>query len=267
MKNAIVAKEKDIKAALIDWLYARGLVSDAVIVNEMTVASWSRRADIALANGKLHAFEIKSQVDSLKRLDGQIQSFAEHFDKVTVVAASKFIPEIMQEYPAEIGVLEVIAENGSISLKQVRPGRVSEVRSVKLLSTFITKSEISRLLKQNGINLPVDSSRQQLEGALVSVPVKRLRAFVLESIKKKYRETHDAFEASRWVHGTYASLAQLSRKEMLLRSWRRNDVEFSTPDLSRKVTAREVDVDRLQKLYGDMPESMPHVVLRRLRVK
>lgn len=84
-----VIKEKAIKAALIDWLYAKGMVCDAVVINEMVVANWARRADIAVANGRLYGFEIKSAFDSLKRLPGQIESFRRHFDKVTVVAASK----------------------------------------------------------------------------------------------------------------------------------------------------------------------------------
>lgn len=70
---AELLREQEVKIALIEWLYKKGMLSDATIINEMVVANWSRRADLAIANGSLQAFEIKSDFDSLKRLDGQLK--------------------------------------------------------------------------------------------------------------------------------------------------------------------------------------------------
>ncbi len=50
--------EADIKAALVDTLIESGFVdTNTVIISEFPVASWTRRADIVLANGKLLGFE------------------------------------------------------------------------------------------------------------------------------------------------------------------------------------------------------------------
>jgi len=85
-----VLNEGDIKAAVIDRLFASAALSDAVLINEMVIANWSRRADLVVANGKLHAFEIKSDFDSLRRLQGQVETYLSRFDKVTVVCTPKF---------------------------------------------------------------------------------------------------------------------------------------------------------------------------------
>lgn len=261
--SAQIAKERVIKAALIDWLYSKGMVHDAVIINEMVVANWTRRADVVVANGHLYAFEIKSEVDTLKRLDGQVKSFSEHFDKVVVVAASKFISSILQEYPPEIGVLEASMNNGSLVFKQVRAGRISTIKSVKSLSSHLPKVELVKLLKQNGINADATARRASLELLLDDIPLKRARAFVLDSIKNKYRETFESFNASRLVHGSYQSLPELSRRNHILRAYYQAESHFKTEDLVQKSNAREMNILELEKKYGAFPSEMPRVVLNR----
>ncbi|CAQ83853.1 MULTISPECIES: sce7726 family protein [Photorhabdus] len=76
MASSSIKKEDSIKAALIDWLIERNELNDnAVLINELPIANFSRRVDLALANGKLHAYEIKSDSDSLARLEGQISTY------------------------------------------------------------------------------------------------------------------------------------------------------------------------------------------------
>ncbi|MBX9303413.1 sce7726 family protein, partial [Serratia marcescens] len=101
-------REQDVKIAFIGWLYKKGLLDDATIINEMVVANWSRRADLAVANGHLQAFEIKSDFDSLKRLDGQLEIFTSRFEKVTVVCAPKFTYEVKKKVTPEVGVIEYL---------------------------------------------------------------------------------------------------------------------------------------------------------------
>ena len=208
-----VIKEKAIKAALIDWLYSKGHIDDAVLINEMVVANWARRADLALANGRLHGFEIKSAYDSLKRLPGQVESFQKHFDKVTVVAASKFIPEILRDYPDEVGVLEVCLSGDRVMLRQARSGRIAEVRDRQVIASLITRVELEKLLRQEGIWFQSGASRKELLPYVEFLSIKRLKLFALDCIKQRYRETFNAFEVARKTNGSLESLSLLSKSE------------------------------------------------------
>lgn len=258
-----VAKEREIKAALIDWLYSKGMVQNAVLINEMVVANWSRRADVVVANGHLYAYEIKSEFDSLKRLDGQVRSFSEHFDKVVVVAASKFVSAILTEYPSEIGVLEVFAGKDGLEFKQVRPGRIDAIKSIRHLSSHISKADIVRLLKAHDIDVDPAERRVALEALLERVPVSRAREFVLRCIKNKYRGTFEAFDAARLVDGTYSSIPELSRRNQLLRMYSQHEPSQAMVDLAKKSNARDIDLVALEMKYGALPEEMPRVVLTR----
>ncbi|HKY53091.1 MAG TPA: sce7726 family protein [Anaerolineales bacterium] len=70
------------------------------IVDELGLRHGAARIDVAVVNGIIHGFELKSEKDNLKRLPRQIEIYNSVLDKVTLVvadhhvnAASKMIPE------------------------------------------------------------------------------------------------------------------------------------------------------------------------------
>ncbi|MFJ3114905.1 sce7726 family protein [Pseudomonas protegens] len=259
-----VIREKEIKAALIDWLYARGMVRDAVVINEMVVANWARRADLALANGRLYGFEIKSEFDSLKRLPGQIESFRRHFDKVTVVAASKFVPEIVRSYPVEVGVLEVYLKSGRVTLRQVRAGRIEEVKEQQVIASLITRAEIERLLRLESIKFEAGSSRKALLQYIDLISVKKLKTFALECIKERYRDTFEAFNVARGRDGSFGSLPLLSKAEShraALQCVENLPRSYFKEAVGENV--RPVDISFLEKEFGALLDGVPQTVLVR----
>ncbi|WP_353228496.1 sce7726 family protein [Pseudomonas qingdaonensis] len=203
--------EKEIKILLIDWLFDKKMVDDAVIINEMVVANWSRRADMAVANGRLYGFEIKSQFDSLRRLPGQLESFQEHFDKVVVVAAPKFISAIERDYPDSIGILEVSLSSGRPRLRQVRAGRINEVKDIAKLASLITKAELERFLRVNGVSDDANLSRSEMVKKLYAKHIKKLRLYVLSCIKERYADSYRSFLREREIFSTARSFELLSR--------------------------------------------------------
>ncbi|MBJ2345547.1 MULTISPECIES: sce7726 family protein [Pseudomonas] len=261
-----VIKEKAIKAALIDWLYAKGMVRDAVVINEMVVANWARRADIALANGRLYGFEIKSAFDSLKRLPGQIESFRCHFDKVTVVAASKFIADITESYPSEVGVIEVYLKSDKVAFRQVRAGRIDEVKNSQYLASLITRVEIERLLRAEGISFKVGATRKELLQYVDLIAIKKMRSFALSCIKERYRKTFIAFDKAREANGSLESLSLLSRGESLRAVLSLSqEIPQSYFRAAGGEYERSVDTSVLGHEFGAIPEDMPQTVLVRRR--
>jgi hypothetical protein len=259
-----VIKEKAIKAALIDWLYAKGMVRDAVVINEMVVANWARRADIAVANGRLYGFEIKSAFDSLKRLPGQIESFRRHFDKVTVVAASKFISDISESYPPDVGIIEVYLKADKVEFRQVRAGRIDEVRNSQYLASLITRVEIERLLKSECISFKVGATRKELLEYVDLVSIKKMRSFVLCCIKERYQKTFMAFDKARETNGSLDSLQLLSKGESLRAIfYQAQEIPQSFFRSAGGEYERSVDTSAFGDEFGAIPEGMPQTVLIR----
>lgn len=259
-------REKDIKAALIDWLYDRGQLDDAVIVNEMAVANWSRRADIAVANGRLYAYEIKSSADTLKRLPGQVDLFACYFDKVTVVAATKFVSKILESYPSEVGVLEVIDDAGVARIRQVRSGRLSETRDAAILSGFLTKVDLLQLLKSEGVEIAADLSRRALVKEVSNLPIRPVKRYVLSRIKEKYRDTFEAFSLARSTSGTLESISMLSRRGAAVRAAFEQTKRYSQTSFSPNPNAKPLKLTGFEFLNEDLSGLPSTVISRRKKV-
>lgn len=263
-----VFSEKEIKALLIDWLFDKGMINDAVIINEMVVANWSRRADIAVANGRLYGFEIKSHFDTLKRLPGQVESFQAHFDKVVVVAASKFITSILRDYPSEIGILEVYEAFGQAKIRQVRAGRICEVKDNLKLTSLITKSELEKFVKQNEASFRPGMLRSELVSACGTRATKQLRSYVLDCIKQRYKESFNNFMSERRNSTTESCLDLLSKSATTRANFERQVAMYSNAHRTTPRAEKKIDFsmlgDRAEALGFEMPQS---VLVRRITQK
>jgi hypothetical protein len=74
------------------------------VVSELGVAYGEARVDIAVVNGRLHGFEIKSDSGTLVRLPSQIEAYNRVFDRVTLVAGRKHIDGLTALIPDWWGV-------------------------------------------------------------------------------------------------------------------------------------------------------------------
>jgi hypothetical protein len=175
----------------------------------MTVANWSRRADVVLANGRLWAFEIKSDADSLARLPGQIETFRNYFEKFTVVAAERFERAIMEMVPEGVGVWIIDPEG---SLRQ----RIAPRQSVLTKDAYIslmTATELRRLLVANGLRPAKGMQRGQLEGLSRALPTSDLSSAARDAVKLRHRARHQEFLGKRRTVGTLGAMSALRRPQ------------------------------------------------------
>jgi len=261
---AELLREQDIKIALIDWLYKKGMLSDATIINEMVVANWSRRADLAIANGSLQAFEIKSDFDSLKRLDGQLKIFKSSFEKVTIVCAPKFTCEVSKRVSSDVGVVEFQSNNNGVRFKVIQKGRICSRLNKVVYLGFLLKSELKDLLNQHGITFSNELHRDYLEVLASKLSLTKIREFVITSIKNRYHATSNEF-LSR-LHGNQE--ISISDLALLSKAKRKNDslvkFEFKACSNESLNEYHKVDVDSIIRKYGDDISNIPEKVLKRV---
>src|SRR5262245_2923125 len=107
---------------------------DVLIVDELGLAHAKSRVDVAVINGCLHGYEIKSAQDTLARLPAQMATYRETLERLTVVCASKHIEGVLRLAPDWSGVTEVRqGSRGSIHFLSVRrPIRNPEVKASML---------------------------------------------------------------------------------------------------------------------------------------
>lgn len=112
--------------------------NDTLIVEELGLRHGTSRIDLAIINGTLHGYEIKSDLDTLRRLPSQIQAYNLIFDYITLVVGYRHAYNAMQMIPKWWGIQ--IAENTHsqktkiYSLRKANKNPATDIHSiVKLL--------------------------------------------------------------------------------------------------------------------------------------
>lgn len=249
--NAIPLSERDIKLAVIAHLERTSALQDGVVINELPVANWSRRADLAVANGKLQAFEIKSDFDSLRRLDGQIALFATRFDKVVLVTTNRFISSALERLPAFVEIWEASRQGQEVRLRVVRRGQTREIKSRHILSSYLQKSEIASFIRSTGNVVPQNASRDEMEKILETLPVSKLRLYVLSRLKQRYRADQEEPLLTRTAR------AGLRRPAVM------TEPRTVAARQSASLTPRGGRFEAFELRFGSLPEEAPLAVRKR----
>lgn len=129
------------KASLLNFLRENNrLTREHAVTTELILDKHSVRADVVLCSSDgLHCFEIKTQRDTLARLDNQVATYATHSDSVTVVAATKHINAVLSRVPDYVGVFELLSFSG---IRVVREASASPVQDPDAMLSILPVGEI-----------------------------------------------------------------------------------------------------------------------------
>ncbi|HEY4075705.1 MAG TPA: sce7726 family protein [Rhizomicrobium sp.] len=137
--SVIKLSEAAIKARLLTLLRDEGaLPKNAVVANEFCLGNLSFRADLAVLSDSFIGIEIKSELDSLRRLADQTRGYLTYFDKVIIVLASKHLQNVDLKDLTGADVLEVNKE-GQFLLRAVASPRLRIEK--KPFSDLMTQAE------------------------------------------------------------------------------------------------------------------------------
>ena len=96
-----------------------GKEEDTLIIEELGLCQGEARIDLAVINGIIHGFEIKSERDTLDRLPKQKSFYNRNLDKVSIIAGQKHIKKISSMVPKWWGIYEVVNELDNLKINTV----------------------------------------------------------------------------------------------------------------------------------------------------
>jgi hypothetical protein len=124
---------------------------DTLVIDELGLAHARSRVDVAVINGCIHGYEIKSAQDSLDRLGHQIDIYRQALQKVTIVAAQRHVSKVVASVPDWCGVIEVVhGARGAVLLRPMRPARMNPDVDPVILAHLLWRPEVLDLLSQIG---------------------------------------------------------------------------------------------------------------------
>lgn len=194
---------------------------DTAIIEELSLCQGNARVDIAVVNGLISGYEIKSDRDKLVRLPHQLSVYQRCLDAMTVVAGRRHIAACYETLPPCWGIWEASSTPDGVSIQSRREpmpnGGVEPQDVVQLL----WRGEAYEALQERGISPPRRGARRDLWAALLSgVPSRELLEIVRDRIRARgdWRSGPTPFRGgglSRCVAGSQRS--QMNRQWLLSR--------------------------------------------------
>lgn len=191
-KNQILGPD-DIRTALRSWVHEKfELKYNDILINELgfwnkdpkSTVDCSFRADLALANGRLVGFEIKSQKDSLKRWESQMTAYSNVFDEIWLCSHGKHLHRALDITDKHIGVL-VVDDSGSISI--VRYASENKKLNFYDLSGLLWKDELLAFASLNNIvEVKSRMTKNEIRDILsIYSSLNDLKPYVLQRLKER----------------------------------------------------------------------------------
>src|SRR3989339_76483 len=116
------------------------------IIEELGVHHGNARVDIAVVNGIMHGYEIKSDLDTLLRLPEQIEVYNSVFDKMTLVVGKSHLYEAIKMIPDWWGVVVAkVDKNGAVTFNTIREEETNEEQNKLSIVRLLWKEEALRI--------------------------------------------------------------------------------------------------------------------------
>lgn len=144
--------DAEIRSALREYLQLKHPAgSDTVLLEELGLCRGQVRVDLAVVNGLLHGYEIKSDRDSLRRLEGQVELYGKVLDKATAVVGGSHLGQVLESVPEWWGVLLVQEVARELRFRTIRRGRMNRQRESRALVELLWLEEAIALLEQRDV--------------------------------------------------------------------------------------------------------------------
>lgn len=141
-------QEVDIRNYLVNGLERRfENDSHTLIVEEFGLCQGDARIDLAVIDGALYGYEIKSDKDTLKRLERQLSIYEKVLDFVMLIVSPRHLVAAERMIPDWCGMCQVEGQSGSIIMTEIRAMRENRNVDASALVQLLWKDEAFDVLK------------------------------------------------------------------------------------------------------------------------
>lgn len=165
-----------------------GADSTALILDELGLCCGRIRADMAVINGQLKGFEIKSDEDTLSRLRSQAPAYGRVFDTATIVVGPRHLQKAVRIVPRWWGVFVADGKSDkTCQLECIRKESANPSPDAFALVQLIWRDEAFALLRAHDLDVGLrNKPRKFLWQALVdNFELQELQEMVRAQLKTR----------------------------------------------------------------------------------
>jgi hypothetical protein len=183
-------RDADVRKALHAGVLAQHHGSpDTLVVEELGLVYGDARIDVAVINGEMHGYEIKSDLDTLRRLPHQAAIYGRVLDRITLVVGERHLVQATQAVPSWWGLLRAtpVKNKRRVRLTPIRPAELNDAVDAERVAGLLWRNEALALLEEAGAAVGYRSKpRADLYRRLAeALPTAALKARVRAALKAR----------------------------------------------------------------------------------
>lgn len=161
---------------------------DTLVLHELGLRHGVARVDVAVVNGSLHGYEIKSDSDTLDRLPAQIEIYGSVLDRATLVVGKRHADKAIDLVPPWWGVkIAIEGPRGGIQLRDERRPRINSNIDPLAVAELLWSTEAKEILRdfeypEKDLRKPRAQLYQELACLM---PLDELRDTVRATLKRR----------------------------------------------------------------------------------
>ena len=146
---------------------------------------WRSIADVlTISDTEIHAYEIKSDVDSLTRLPRQMESYRQTCDRVTLVVGGRHLDKAVALLEPWVAVWVAQTVDTEVSITEVRPGGVNPRVNWVPLFNLLWRREAQAICEKHGLARGVRGKSKPA----IKKHLRLVHKFPLETLQKDVRD-------------------------------------------------------------------------------
>jgi len=179
------ANDADVRSLLREYLANIHDGTETTVLEELGLCQGDVRVDVAVVNGELSGFEIKSPSDTLARFPNQCRIYSKVVDRAWLVAPMKALEKAKPpEWWGQIAIFEL---DDRLALRLVKNAELNSTLDRLSLAKLLWRDEALEVLRNVGRARGVmTKSRKHVWRRLIdAVSVDELRAAVRAALKRR----------------------------------------------------------------------------------
>jgi hypothetical protein len=161
---------------------------DTFVLDELGLKNGEIRADIAVLNGKLVGYEIKTENDTLYRLPSQVKGYNEVFDKAFIIVSNNHLEKAIKNIPDWWGIYIIeFTNNYTYTFSCIRNAKINKRQNSFSLAQLLWKTEaieVANVILRHNIK-PTTSKHEVYDIISGTCSSKRLSKIVIEYLKRR----------------------------------------------------------------------------------
>jgi hypothetical protein len=160
---------------------------DTVVIEELGILHGRCRIDLAVVNGRIHGYELKSDLDTLNRLPDQVHAYSAVFDCVTLAVGERHLRRAIEIVPDWWGVSVARFDRGQLCFRALKLPLTNPSPDAMSVARLLWRNEAVDLLGEVCGKRAVRSKpRERIYAELVAVASSGyLRAAVRRCLKNR----------------------------------------------------------------------------------